>query len=163
MCLHQFFVKANFCCPDIFLFLVHLGTCSSPFSRSFRWLIHSVRISTNAESTSKVSVMELNFIMQVLVNLIRQMQYSAHGWLLEMLLAFQLVQAGTGTSMLCCLLFCAYIIVKLITNSWLIISRRNQAYAIWHKWLVAQLIISETLPLSTKISANLCQLRCICK
>jgi hypothetical protein len=81
------------------------------------WLMHSVRISTNAESTPKVSVMELNLIMQVLVNLIWQMRYSAHGWLLEMLLAFQLVQAGTGTSMLRCLLFFAYIIVKLITNS----------------------------------------------
>jgi hypothetical protein len=56
--------------------------------------------------------MELTLIMQVLVNLIRQMQYSAHGWLSEMLSAFQLVQVGTGTSMLCCLLLCDFITLR---------------------------------------------------
>ena len=161
MNLHHTFVNVggelNHCSPNVCSFLVHLGTCSSPFSWSFRWLIHSITICTNPESTVKVSVMEWYLIMQVLVNLIRRMQYSARGWLSEMLLAFRLVQVGTGTSMLCCLLFCAYIILKLISNSWLMpLSRRNQTYAGWHKCLVAQLVISETFALSRKITTNLC-------
>jgi hypothetical protein len=150
--------KLNHCSPNVCSFLAYLGTCSCPFGRSFRWLIHSVRISTNVKSTPEVSVMEWYLIVQVLVNLIRRMQYSAHGWPSEMLLAFQLVQAGTGTSMFYSPLFCAYIILKLISNSWLMpSSRRNQTYASWHKWLVVQFVISETLPLSWKIPTNASQ------
>jgi hypothetical protein len=37
------------------------------------------------------------------------MQYSVHGWLLEIFLAFQLVQAGIGTSMsFICALLCLH-------------------------------------------------------
>ena len=38
-------------------------------------------------------------VLQVLISVILQMQYSVHGWLLEIFLAFLLVRAGIGTSM----------------------------------------------------------------
>jgi hypothetical protein len=37
--------------------------------------------------------------MQARTSVILQMRFSAHGWLLETLLAFHLVQAAIGTSM----------------------------------------------------------------
>jgi len=38
-------------------------------------------------------------VLQVLISVILQTQYSVHGWLLEIFLAFLLVRAGIGTSM----------------------------------------------------------------
>lgn len=37
-------------------------------------------------------------VMQVRISVILQMQYSAHGWPLEIFLVFQLVRVGIGTS-----------------------------------------------------------------
>jgi hypothetical protein len=51
------------------------------------------------DSPSSLSYSMILSIMQVLISVILQMQYSAHGWLLEIFLVFQLVRAGIGTSM----------------------------------------------------------------
>ena len=50
-------------------------------------------------SPSSLSYSMILSIMQVLISVVQQMQYSAHGWLLEIFLVFQLVRAGIGTSM----------------------------------------------------------------
>ena len=62
------------------------------------------------DSPSSLSYSVILSIMQVLISVILQMQYSAHGWLLEIFLVFQLVQAGIGTSM--CFIMCSLLCLR---------------------------------------------------
>jgi len=67
------------------------------------------------DSPSSLSYSMILSIMQILISVVLQMQYSAHGWLLEIFLVFQLVRAGIGTSMpFLCALFCACVNMTMV-------------------------------------------------